>query len=661
MPDKIGHYTIVSQLGRGGMGVVYKAHEEALNRFVAIKVLTEGLTEDPTFLQRFVREAQAAAGLSHPNIVQIFFIGEDGGHPYFVMEYVTGRSLNHILREEGRIGNPRSSQMILQAAHGLAAAHDKGIIHRDIKPANLILDDRGLLKIADFGLALPVDAENRLTATGMMVGTPGYLAPEQCRGEKADHRTDIYALGITYYQLLTGTAPFKGESPLALLKQILDEEPPDVSTVNPDVDPESRRILQKMIAKDREQRYQDCHALVADLEEYLASRGVRSMTSGLSLPKPATASGAAVAAAAAAAAQGAPTAVVNSRLTNPQADVPTVAAASTVIATKAPEPNTMPDQPYQSPATVPPVAAVPPAVAYVPPPAAPKKSSSAWVVIALAIVLVLGGGAAAAIVGFKMYKNWAAGRALMADAATTTATSSASALTPSTTSAAAPRDGVLLSQEQGVPQTGTLTSSNAMNTSPQTAPQSQSSAPAPAQQLSQNTTMPRNSRDTSPTPTPVVTRPAVEPTRPAHHASGVAIAVTGDANLVNSVADVITSELSSAGLKTVNADTLPSTENLVRGDAAASRLISRLRDEGYAVMLLARVDPATSRELHYMGRYDTAYSSKVTLTAYDLASGRPFGTPQRGTIEYTSVNADKKVDEVVGRLARASAEEIQGH
>src|SRR5947207_8689715 len=249
-PEKIGHYTIVSELGRGGMGVVYKARDASLNRFVAIKVLGEQLTEDATFLQRFVREAQAAAGLSHPNIVQIYFIGEDNGHPYFVMEYVSGRSLDQLLRAEGRIDNPRASQIILQAAHGLAAAHDMGIIHRDIKPANLILDDRGLLKIADFGLALPVDAHTQLTATGMFVGTPGYLAPEQCRGEKADHRTDIYALGITYYQLLTGTPPFKGESPLALLKQILDEEPPDVTTVNPDVDPESRRILQKMICKD---------------------------------------------------------------------------------------------------------------------------------------------------------------------------------------------------------------------------------------------------------------------------------------------------------------------------------------------------------------------------------------------------------------------------
>src|SRR5688572_1848742 len=290
VPEKIGQYTIVSQLGRGGMGIVYKAKDDALNRFVAIKVLTEQLTDDDTFLQRFVREAQAAAGVSHPNLVQIFHIGEDAQkHPYFVMEYVSGRSLNHVVRADGRIGNPRASQIILQAAHGLAAAHDQGIIHRDIKLANLMLDDRGIVKIADFGLALPVDAENRLTATGMMVGTPGYLSPEQCRGEKVDGRTDIYALGITFYELLSGSPPFRGESPLALLRQILDEEPPDITSLNPSVDAESRRILQKMIAKDRQQRYQNCHELVADLEEYLAKHGVRSVTAGLATPKPATA------------------------------------------------------------------------------------------------------------------------------------------------------------------------------------------------------------------------------------------------------------------------------------------------------------------------------------------------------------------------------------
>jgi len=664
MPEKIGHYTIVSQLGRGGMGVVYKAHEEALNRFVAIKVLTEGLTEDATFLQRFVREAQAAAGLSHPNIVQIFFIGEDGGHPYFVMEYVTGRSLNHVLREEGRIGNPRASQMILQAAHGLAAAHDKGIIHRDIKPANLILDDRGLLKIADFGLALPVDAENRLTATGMMVGTPGYLAPEQCRGEKIDNRTDIYALGITYYQLLTGQAPFRGESPLALLKQILDEEPPDVMTLNPDVDPESRRILQKMIAKDREQRYQDCHQLVADLEEYLASRGVRSMTAGLAVQKPA-------AAAAAPAAMAAATQVLNSRLTNPQADVPTTidtpATPTRADATKR-EPQTMPDQPYQSPATVPPMSAAPamaapPAVAYVPPPAAPKRSSSAWVVIALALVLVLGGGAAAAIAGFRMYKNWQAAHSAATDtSAATPATTSAAALPQSAASTSAPPDGVLLSQQQQVP------TSNAAGVGQAPPPvqgsqlsvTSQSPSPVATHQVGGQAPSPVHIAQNNPHPTAGTTAAAPVVTRPARRASGVAIAVSGDQNLVSSVTEVVTSELSAAGLHTVDAQSLPATENLVHG-GNTSRLISRLREEGYAVLVVARVEEAGSRELKYLGRYDTAYTSKVTLTTYDLSTGQPFGTPARGTIEYTTANADRKSEEVVGRLARNTAEAIQNH
>ena len=650
MPEKIGHYTIVSQLGRGGMGVVYKAREEALNRFVAIKVLTEGLTEDPTFLQRFVREAQAAAGLSHPNIVQIFFIGEDGGHPYFVMEYVTGRSLNHVLREEGRVGNPRASQMILQAAHGLAAAHDKGIIHRDIKPANLILDDRGLLKIADFGLALPVDAENRLTATGMMVGTPGYLAPEQCRGEKIDHRTDIYALGITYYQLLTGQAPFKGESPLALLKQILDEEPPDVTTLNPDVDPESRRILQKMIAKDREQRYQDCHQLVADLEEYLASRGVRSMTAGLAVQKPASA-------AANPAAMAAATQVLNSRLTNPQADVATAidtpAPARTQQSVK--EPNTMPDQPYQNPATSPSMAA-PPAVAYVPPPAAaaaPKKSS-AWVVIVLALVLVLGGGAAAAIVGVRMYNNWKNGTTASTDTAATP-TTSAAVVPQQTASASTPNDDKrLLFQPQPVP---TATDAAQVSSNPAAVPVGgQAPSPVNVPPVAQPTHIAQNNpRPTGGAPVPPRDQAATRPV--ARRASGVAIAVMGDQNLVSSVSQVVNSELSAAGLKTVETDSLPGTE----GVTSTSRLISRTRDAGYAVLLVVRVDAAGERQLKYLGRYDTAYTSKVTLTPYDLASGQPFGSPARGTIEYTTANADSKTEQVVGRLARDVAEAIQNH
>ncbi|HVN76177.1 MAG TPA: serine/threonine-protein kinase, partial [Thermoanaerobaculaceae bacterium] len=279
--SRIGHYTIVSELGRGGMGVVYKAHEESLNRFVAIKVLGEHLSEDPTFVARFVREAQAAAALSHPNIIQIFYIGEDQGKHFFVMEYVSGKSLLAMVRAEGRIGNPRAAQYMLQAANGLAAAHDKGFVHRDIKPANLMVNDQGLLKIADFGLALPQDATTKLTATGMLMGTPGYLSPEQCRGEGVDRRTDIYSLGVTYYELLSGRMPFQADSPLALLHKILQEEPPDISSLSDTVDAETRRIVNRMIAKDRDKRYQDCHELGADLEKLLEAGGVRGATGGV--------------------------------------------------------------------------------------------------------------------------------------------------------------------------------------------------------------------------------------------------------------------------------------------------------------------------------------------------------------------------------------------
>ncbi|MGZ7032597.1 MAG: serine/threonine-protein kinase, partial [Thermoanaerobaculia bacterium] len=281
LPEKIGHYKIVSELGRGGMGVVYKAHEESLNRFVAIKVLGDHLAADEQFLSRFTREARAAGGVAHPNVIPIYFIGEDDGQHYFAMEYVSGRSVQAMIRSEGRVDNPRAAQIILQAAQGLAAAHDKGVIHRDIKPANLMVDERGVVKIADFGIALPVEAQTRLTATGALMGTPGYLSPEQCMGETVDHRADIYALGVTYYEMLTGRMPFNAESPLALLRQILQEDPPDVTQLNKDVDPTSRQILMKMIARNRDERYQSCHELISALEDYLATRNVRSVTANL--------------------------------------------------------------------------------------------------------------------------------------------------------------------------------------------------------------------------------------------------------------------------------------------------------------------------------------------------------------------------------------------
>ena len=197
MKENIGHYSIVSELGRGGMGVVYKAHEESLNRFVALKVLGKHLSEDESFVERFKREAQSAAALNHPNIVQVYAIDEIDGQHYFAMEYVQGTSIQEMIKSQGPLDPVAAGRLILQAASGLGTAHGHGIVHRDIKPANLMVDERGLVKITDFGLALLAAGTTRLTSTGMFMGTPGYLSPEQCLDHEVDQRTDIYSLGVT--------------------------------------------------------------------------------------------------------------------------------------------------------------------------------------------------------------------------------------------------------------------------------------------------------------------------------------------------------------------------------------------------------------------------------------------------------------------------------
>ena len=655
MQEKIGPYTVVSQLGRGGMGVVYKGRDESLNRFVAIKVLTENLSEDPTYLQRFVREAQAAASLSHPNVVQVYFTGQDGeGHPYFVMEFVSGRSLDHVLRSEGRVDNPRATQLMLQAAHGLAAAHDLGIIHRDIKPANLMLDDRGMVKIADFGLALPADAENRLTATGMFVGTPGYLSPEQCAGEKADHRTDIYALGVTYYMLLTGTPPFRGDSPLALIKQILDANPPDVTTINPSIDPESRRILAKMIAKEPADRYQNCHELVADLENLLASMGVRSMTAGLATRTTASSP------AAQAAAMSAPTMVVAREASNVTAP-PTAAV-------------TMPEIPMASAPTSPGIPVPPPAVP-VPPPAAavpqaiaqPQRkkglSTSAVLVAALlAFVLLAGGAIAAMMYGKRLF------RSVTSDTQQAAVTPAASKPADAQTLAAPasnPPQEALLSQAFTVPPPAPAQSAPAPAASPVTAPAvAQQVAPqqnAP-QQVAQASALSQSAPASAAAPQrQTASSPAASPARePRRRAlSGVAVAAIGDRAVLGAVSSVLRSEAEGAGLEVVDAHTLPSTEDMLQGRPATRDLVAQLRDDGYAVLMLARIEPTGQRELSYYGRHDTSFQARVTVTAYDLATGKPFGAPQTGSMSYTSINVDSESEDVVAPLARAAARMIR--
>jgi serine/threonine-protein kinase len=266
MRENFGHYRVVAELGRGGMGAVYKAFEPELNRHVAIKVMAESLSHDATVVERFLREARSMAALNDPHIIQVYTIGKEGGQPYFAMEYVEGESLSAMLKREGRLAPDQALSILHQTAMGLATAHDRGVIHRDIKPGNLMITSRGTVKIADFGIALSAqDLSKKLTSTGEFVGTPGYLSPEVCLGKPVDQRSDIFSLGIVLFEMLTGRTPFTDESPLGLMLEVVRAEIPDVRELCDAVDDEIAAILKKMIAKEPEDRYQDCHQLANDL------------------------------------------------------------------------------------------------------------------------------------------------------------------------------------------------------------------------------------------------------------------------------------------------------------------------------------------------------------------------------------------------------------
>ncbi|HQX65662.1 MAG TPA: protein kinase, partial [Dokdonella sp.] len=266
MKTRLGHYDIVAELGRGGMGVVYKGHESSLNRYVAIKVLADSLAHDEGVKERFLREARSMAALNDPHIIQIYYIGEDQGQPFFVMEFVEGESLGTLLKREHKVAVGPAAKIIYQTALGLATAHDKGVIHRDIKPGNLMVSSRGSIKIADFGIALSnQDMSKKLTSTGEFVGTPGYLSPEVCLGHQVDQRSDIFSLGIVLFEMLAGRMPFTDESPLGLMLEVVRAEIPDVRQLNGEVDEKIAWILSKMIAKEPADRYQSCHELAEDL------------------------------------------------------------------------------------------------------------------------------------------------------------------------------------------------------------------------------------------------------------------------------------------------------------------------------------------------------------------------------------------------------------
>jgi serine/threonine-protein kinase len=259
-----GRYRITSRIGTGGMADVYCAHDEHLGRDIALKVLHRRFSQDQEFVERFRREASAAAGLQHPNVVNVFDRGEYDGTYYIAMEFLRGRTLKELIAQEAPLDQMRALDITVQVLRAAGFGHRRGVIHRDFKPQNVIVDDEGGVKVTDFGIARAGASE--ITETGSIMGTAQYLSPEQAQGTAAEESSDIYSIGVMLFEMLTGRIPFDGESAVAVALRHLTEPPPPVHTLRPDVHPALEAVVNQALAKDPVHRFADADSFIAALE-----------------------------------------------------------------------------------------------------------------------------------------------------------------------------------------------------------------------------------------------------------------------------------------------------------------------------------------------------------------------------------------------------------
>jgi serine/threonine-protein kinase len=270
-----GRYRLEAKLGSGGMSTVYLARDTTLDRSVAVKVMHREMSEQPDQLERFRQEARAVAKLSHPNVVAVIDAGEDGGHPYIVFEYVEGETLKQRIARVGALDAQEALAYAIEIARGLTVAHARKMVHRDIKPQNVLIDAEGRAKLTDFGISRQLEQDG-MTATGRVLGTTDYVAPEQAMGHPVDQRSDIYSLGVVLYEMLVGQVPFHADSQVGVAMKHVNEELPDVQQRRPEISAAAAMVVERATAKERSQRYQAVGEMIDDLSTALEVEAARA-------------------------------------------------------------------------------------------------------------------------------------------------------------------------------------------------------------------------------------------------------------------------------------------------------------------------------------------------------------------------------------------------
>jgi serine/threonine-protein kinase len=639
MKTQLGHYEIVEELGRGGMGVVYKGFEPALNRHVAIKELSPSLAHDANLVERFLREARSMAALNDPHIIQVYFIGteEATGQPFFAMEFVEGESLSGLLKREGKLSVENSLKLMQQTAMGLATAHDKGVIHRDLKPGNLMITPRGHVKIADFGIALATqDFSKKLTSTGEFVGTPGYLSPEVCLGKTVDQRSDIFALGIVLYEMLAGRLPFTDESPLGLMLEVVKAEIPDIRGLNAEVDPQTAEILVRMLAKDPADRFQDCHQLVAALQAHplVAKGGTVQISRPKAAPSDATVIGAPTPASQAQRVPTPPPVVPRAAAAPPQAPPPTPAAPNAATQASAQPVRASVLERQES-----------------------RRGSKAplWLAAA-ALVLLVGTGLAfrGAIGEFLLRSDDPANAAALqpADSALAAAAAQDSAPVAALGSASAAPGGsaapsqtdsapasLTTAQDSGALERGDLAGPGATSDAGITAPSGLQSEPAaepqPRSPLAKALLAKRDGEGTQ------VAR--VDPPKPAARPipPRVAVVALGDRALSDTAKQRVEERLLAEGFDVLDTDLVGGLQG-----AELDAILQKLRREA-TMLVVVRADPLGQQQLSAYGEYFTLYSANLSVRAYLIGERRPLGAGFREKVDFTTLNLNENTREVL--------------